>query len=160
MYHERFGFTSYKHYLCIVKPNIQKIMAVFIKLRQSRFKEENGGGKWFAQTVSRGEVHTDDIAKAIEENSTFKRGEVKGLIDELVETMTHELQMGKTVALDGFGRFRLVVESQGVSTPEEFSQKKHVKGIRCKFLPAGERDRLTHTLVSPLTKDTKINWVK
>ena len=104
MYHERFGFTSYKHYLCIVKPNIQKIMAVFIKLRQSRFKEENGGGKWFAQTVSRGEVHTDDIAKAIEENSTFKRGEVKGLIDELVETMTHELQMGKTVVLDGFGR--------------------------------------------------------
>ena len=65
-------------------------MAVLIKLRQSKFSEQNGGGKWFAQTVSTGEVHTNDIARRIEENSTFKHGEVLGLISELVETMTHE----------------------------------------------------------------------
>ncbi len=135
-------------------------MAVLIKLRQSKFSEQNGGGKWFAQTVSTGEVHTDDIARRIEENSTFKHGEVLGLISELVETMTHELTMGKTVVLDGFGRFRLVVESQGVNSPEEFTIKKNVKGIRCNFLPAGERDSQTRKITFPLAKETEIRWKK
>lgn len=135
-------------------------MAVFIKLRQSKFKDEFRGGKWFAQTVPTGEVHSNDIAKRIEENSTFKHGEVLGLISELVETMTHELQAGKTVVLDGFGRFRLVAESQGVSSRDEFNIKKHIKGVRCNFLPASERDSQTRKLSSPLSKNTVIRWKK
>ena len=74
--------------------------------------------------------------------------------------MTHELKMGKTVVLDGFGRFRLVAESQGVSSPKEFNIKKHIKGVRCNFLPARERDSQTRKLSSPLSKDTEIRWKK
>lgn len=133
-------------------------MAVFIKLRESKFKDEKRGGRWFAQTVSQGVVHTNDIAKIIEENSTFKQGEVKGIIDELVETMTHELQSGNTVVLDGFGRFRLSVVSKGAASPEEFNIKKHVTGIKCNFLPAGERDRNGHRVVKTFSRDTEIRW--
>ena len=101
-------------------------MAIYIKLRQSKFKDEQRGGKWFAQTVSQGEVHTKEIARIIEENSTFKRGEVKGMIDEIVETMTRLMQQGQTVVLDGFGRFKLTAVSTGADSPENFDLKKNI----------------------------------
>ena len=134
-------------------------MAIFIKLRQSKFKDEQRGGKWFAQTVSQGEVHTNEIARTIEENSTFKRGEVKGMIDELVETMTRMLQQGETVVLDGFGRFKLTAVSTGADTPEDFDLKKNITGVKCNFIASGQREGLEHKVTKSLSNGTEVKWM-
>ncbi len=134
-------------------------MAIYIKLRQSKFKDEQRGGKWFAQTVSQGEVHTKEIARIIEENSTFKRGEVKGMIDEIVETMTKLMQQGQTVVLDGFGRFKLTAVSTGAGSPEDFDLKKNITGVKCNFMASGQREGLEHKVTKSLSEGTEVKWM-
>lgn len=115
-------------------------MSILIKLERSNNKTKSSFGKWYAKTVSVREIHTPEIAEIICRNTTYKEGEIKGLIAELVDEMKHQMQEGKTVVLDGFGRFRLVAESEGVSDPDSFSIKRHIRRVVCKFLPSGVRD--------------------
>ena len=114
-------------------------MAIFIKLTPSTFRGSTTEGRWIARTVSQGEVHTKDIAEIIQENTSFKKADVVGVLTELVETMTRELQNGNTVVLDGFGRFHLSVQAKSVASPKEFSISEHVRKVKCNFVPAGRR---------------------
>lgn len=115
-------------------------MAIFIKLYQNKYNRQHDYGKWFARVVRTGETDIDRLAEHIEQNTTFKKGEVKGLLVELVEEMKQELQAGRTVNLNGFGRFHLSVTSLSVDRPENFNIARHITGIKCKFTPAGRRD--------------------
>jgi len=139
-------------------------MAVFIKLKQYKNQTKSSYGKWYADTVYAGEVHTDDIAKKICENTTFRPGEVKGIIDELVSEMKQQLQNSKIVVLDGFGRFRLAVESKGVENEKDFNLQHSIKGVKCKFLPSSHRenpkggDKRSGLSKHDLSVGTEIKW--
>ncbi len=113
-------------------------MAIFIKLQRSPFNSGKAAGRWIVRPQSQGEVHTEDIAEMIQRNTSFKKADVIGVLTELVETMTHELQNGYTVVLDGFGRFHLSVEAESVASPEEFSIAKHIRKVKCNFIPSGK----------------------
>ena len=102
-------------------------MAISIRLQQSKFKEENRGGKWHARVVSSGTTSTQDLAEAIQENTSFTRGEVTGIIMALVDEISYSLSQGNTVVLDGLGRFHLTVESDPVENREDFDIKKNIK---------------------------------
>lgn len=115
-------------------------MSLFVRLKKYKNKTKSSYGKLYAETVYTGEVHTRDIAKAVSENTTFRPGEVKGLIDEIVSEMKRQLQDSNIVVIDGLGRFRLMVESEGVEKKEDFNMQTSIKRIVCKYLPAGKRD--------------------
>lgn len=115
-------------------------MSLFVRLKKYKNKTKSSYGKLYAETVYTGEVHTRDIAKAVSENTTFRPGEVKGLIDEIVAEMKRQLQDSNIVVIDGLGRFRLMVESEGVEKKEDFNIQTSIKRIVCKYLPAGRRD--------------------
>jgi predicted histone-like DNA-binding protein len=121
-------------------------MAIFIRLRQNKMREGNGYNKWYARMVNMGEVGTNELARIIERNTTFKQGEIKGLITELVAEMKEQLAEGKTVMLDDFGRFSLTVESEGAETREKFDLRRNIKSIKCRFRAAGRRDPYKHTI--------------
>ena len=72
-------------------------MALSIRLQQSKFKEKNRGGKWHARVVSNGVTSTNDLAESIQENTTFTRGEVTGIIMALVDEISYSLSLGNTV---------------------------------------------------------------
>ena len=114
-------------------------MAIFIRLRKDKMGADKKHHKYYAHMVSTGEVGTEELANLIQENTTFKRSEVRGIIDELVSQMKRELALGQTVNLEGFGRFHLAVESEGSDTPEEFNIAQKIKRVKCKFMPAGTR---------------------
>lgn len=135
-------------------------MSIFIKLMRNQMRGNKNYGKWFAKTVAMGEKHTDDLARTIEKETTFTRGEVKGMIDALVDTMTMELQSGNTVVLDGFGRFRLVAESISADTPEDFSIRNHIKGVKCRFLPTGKRRSGSRSLSNAFCEGVKVAYAK
>lgn len=134
-------------------------MAIFIKLQPSTFKGEGQQDRWIARTVSQGEVHTDQIAEAIEHNTSFKKADVVGVLTELIDTMTHQLQDGKTVVLDGFGRFHLSVQGTSVGHPRDFSIKKNVRSVKCNFVPAGHRDSQDHTLRKTFLANTEVKML-
>lgn len=114
-------------------------MALKIRLKQYKNSSKSSFGKYYAETVQLGEVHTADLARQVSQNTTFRPGEVKGIIDELVTVMTREMQDGHAVVIDGLGRFRLMVESEGVEKASDFNIARHVRRIVCKFLPAAHR---------------------
>jgi predicted histone-like DNA-binding protein len=95
--------------------------------------------KYYAHTVSAGDIDSEELALKIQANTTFSRGEVRGLIDSLVDEMKYQMSQGHTVILNGFGRFHLAVESEGADTPEAFDIANDIKRVKCKFTPAGKR---------------------
>ena len=46
-------------------------MSIQIRLEQSKFKDKKSAGHWYARTVSAGEVSTEELADAIQENTSF-----------------------------------------------------------------------------------------
>lgn len=133
-------------------------MAISIRLQQSKITEENRGGKWHARVVSSGTTSTQDLAEAIQENTSFTRGEVTGIIMALVDEISYSLSQGNTVVLDGLGRFHLTVESDPVENREDFDIKKNIKGVKCKFLPASRRNPHTRKSTQDFATGVQVVW--
>lgn len=112
-------------------------MAIQVKLCQQKRKDL--AGKWFARVVKMDEVHTEELAKRINEKCTVTETDVIAVIDALVRQMKEELQDGNTVVLDGFGRFHLTVQSEVLDRKEDFNVLRHIKRVLCKFTPEGHR---------------------
>ena len=121
-------------------------MAIHIRLFKNNVKSGKSFGKWFGRTTTVREVHTSELAEIIERRCSFTRGDVEGILIELVQVMREQLQTGNTVVLDKFGRFRLTVETEGVDNPKDFNLKEHIKRIRCSFLPYRRRNTIKHVL--------------
>ena len=114
-------------------------MAVHIRLIKNNIKRSSSYGKYFAKTVSQGEVTLDEIAAEACRNSGFTEGSVIGVTTELQEILKQRLREGQTVVLPGIGRFSLRVESIGVDNPKDFNIGRHITRIICGFLPASRR---------------------
>lgn len=114
-------------------------MSVHIKLIKNNIKSSSSFGKYFAKTVSQGEVTLDEIAAEACRNSGFSEGSVIGVATEIQDIMKQRLREGQTVVLPGIGRFSLRVESIGVDDPKQFNIGRHITRIICGFLPAGRR---------------------
>mgnify|MGYP002620327149 FL=1 len=134
-------------------------MAVHIKLIRNNIKRSSSYGKYFAKTVSQGEVTLKEIAAEACRNSGFSEGAVIGVTTELQEILKHRLAEGQTVVLDGIGRFSLRVESIGVDDPKEFNIRRHISRIVCGFLPAGRRIQGRHILYD-VCDGVKAVWQK
>lgn len=114
-------------------------MAIHIKLIKHQVQRNQAYGKYFAKTVSQGEVTINELAKEAARNSGISHGAFIGGITELQEIMKERLGNGQTVVLPGIGRFSLRVESEGVDDPKLFNIARHIKRIVCGFLPASHR---------------------
>lgn len=135
-------------------------MSIKVRLQQSKFKEENRGGKWHARTVNTGDVTTKELADQIQATTTFTRGEVEGFITELVDVIAQSLRDGHTVVVDGLGRFHLAVESKPVENPKDFDLKKNITDIKLKFVPAGKRSARTNRKIDDFGYGTQVEWAE
>ena len=108
-------------------------MAVHIKLIKNNIKRRSSYGKYFAKSVSQGEVTLDEIAAEACRNSGFSEGAVVGVVTELQELLKDKLSNGQTVVLPGIGRFSLHVKSIGVDDPKEFNLGRHITPLRLWF---------------------------
>ena len=82
-------------------------MAVFYKMMRNEMKCNQNYGRYYAHTVRMGCVGLEELEGLIEKRCTATRGDVRLVLMELVDVMQEELQAGKVVELDGFGRFAL-----------------------------------------------------
>ena len=72
-------------------------MSVHIRLIKNNIKRSSSFGKYFAKTVSQGEVTLNEIAAEACRNSGFSEGSVIGVTTELQEILKHRLREGQTV---------------------------------------------------------------
>ena len=134
-------------------------MAVHIRLIKNNIKSSSSFGKYFAKTVSQGEVTLDEIAAEACRNSGFSEADVKGVVTELQDLLKEKLADGHTVVLPGIGRFSLRVESVGVDHPKDFNIRYHITRIVCGFLPAGRR-MLGRRILYDFSEGVKAVWQK
>jgi len=102
------------------------IMAVHIKLIKNNIKSSSSYGKYFAKTVSQGEISFRQITEEACRNSHLSEGTVIAVVTELEDLLKEKLSDGHTVVLPGIGRFSLRVESTGVDEPRQFNIKQHI----------------------------------
>ena len=114
-------------------------MAIHIKLIKNNIKRSSSYGKYFAKTVSQGEVSFDEITAEACRRSGISEGILVAVVTDLQDVLRQKLADGQTVVLPGIGRFSLRVESQGVDNPQAFSLQHHITRTVCGFLPAGRR---------------------
>ena len=134
-------------------------MAVHIKLIRNNIKSSSSYGKYFAKTVSQGEVTIREIMEEACRNSHLSEGSVIAVVTELEDLLKEKLGEGQTVILPGIGRFSLRVESIGVDDPKEFNIRRHITRIICGFLPAGRRIAGGHILYN-FCEGVKTVWQK
>jgi len=114
-------------------------MAINYRLQRCNIKSNKNYGKYYAQAVHTDTMDQRELERIIERSCTAKASDVRAVLKELVETMREALQSGRTVRIDELGTFSLSLRSDCADTPEQFSERDHIRGFRCNFSPTGER---------------------
>ena len=112
-------------------------MPILYTLRQDTRAE--GKHNFYGRVVHPNRVDTDQLAERIQRNCTVKKSDVVAVLTELVEVMRDELQNSNVVKLNGFGTFRVSMESQGVPDAKDFTTD-NIKRLKVNFLPQGHLD--------------------
>ena len=115
-------------------------MAVFYRLHQDQSPGTKRSGKWYARAVPTACIGTRQLAEIIQRNCTVKKSDVMAVLEELVETMRDQMQDSKRIKLDGFGSFKIGIESKGAQTAAKFSVAEHIKGLHVVFMPERTKD--------------------
>ena len=106
-------------------------MSVFYRLHQDQSTGTKRSGKWYARAVPTAVISTRQLAEIVQRNCTVKKSDVMAVIEELVEVMKDQMQDSKRVKLDGFGSFKIGIESKGAE---------HIKGLHVVFMPERTKD--------------------
>ena len=115
-------------------------MSVFYRLHQDQSTGTKKSGKWYARAVPMAVADTRKLAEIVQRNCTVKMSDVLAVIAELVEVMKDQMQDSKRVKLDGFGSFKIGIESKGAETAAKFTVAEHVKGLHVVFTPERSTD--------------------
>ena len=133
-------------------------MSVFYRLHQDQSTGTKRSGKWYARAVPMACIGTRQLAEIIQRNCTVKKADVMAVLEELVEVCTvkksdvmavleelvevmkDQMQDSKRVKLDGFGSFKIGIESKGAQTAAKYSVSEHVKGLHVVFMPERTTD--------------------
>ena len=115
-------------------------MSVFYRLHQDQSTGTKRSGKWYARAVPTAVISTRQLAEIVQRNCTVKKSDVMAVIEELVEVMKDQMQDSKRVKLDGFGSFKIGIESKGAATAAKFAVAEHIKGLHVVFMPERTTD--------------------
>lgn len=112
-------------------------MSIPYLIRKKVFRQ-NGEKKslWFAvqrKLQKKGGKTEADLARVIAQRTTFHRGEVIGLLDELASVIEEMLEDGFSVTINGLGSFQTAITSNGYENPEDLTPR-HVKLSRVYFV--------------------------
>lgn|SRR5574344_1370318 len=118
-------------------------MAVYYRFTKSNMKGKSAG-RYYAKAVTMGETHTRDLAKSISASNSVTESDVNAVLIALIQEMKQDLKSGKAVVLDGFGRFKLTLETESVADPSDFNVAEHVHGVHCSFVEEGRKPQGNH----------------
>ena len=115
-------------------------MAILFNTAQSQLPTRDGKKLYYPRLVRINTVETNQIAKEISQRSALSTGDVKSVIDNLIDVMSLHLQASENVSLKGLGIFRLAATTRGkgVENRNEVSPKQ--ANVTVKFKPSITRN--------------------
>ena len=116
-------------------------MSVRYKLYQDNRAESTTRGKWYARAVYNSRPKTlKQMAMEIQENVSVKKSDVLAVLDEMVVVLKKWMQDSNRVKIDGFGSFKIGLNSKGARTAKSFTVADHIEGMHIVFTPERTHD--------------------
>lgn len=87
----------------------------------------------FPRMIISGEADTKELARKLSGRTTYNRGEIIGLLQGLADVMADEMAQGKSVKLDGIGRFTPTLalrKGKERETGEEGERRRNAQSIK------------------------------
>ena len=95
-------------------------MAVLFNVVQRKNPQDPAAApKFYISLSSRKKVTLDQLCDRMSQNSTLSRGEIKNVLESLVEEVSFQLLDGNAVELGKLGTLRLTVHSNGADEMEK-----------------------------------------
>lgn len=115
-------------------------------LRKNLSKNVEAGKEklYYAQTRATGTCTFDELCALVAQSSTASSGDVKVVIDRLIEFLLLFLARGEVVQCGEFGTFQLVQTSSGSPTADDFSSALLYRA-RLRFRPGEKLRNLIQT---------------
>ena len=116
---------------------------------------EDSNHFYYGRPVVLNTINTAQLAKRVQQNCSMKYSDVIAVIAELVECMSIELQNSNSVHLDGFGTFKVGLNTTGAPTAKEFTTD-CIKRVKVNFLPEGHVNSGSKKLVRTFLDNVKL----
>lgn len=91
--------------------------------------------KWYATTVNQGKITIEQLSKDIAGRSSLTRGDIKNVIENLLDEIPKYLVNGSSVSLGNLGSLRLSISGEGVEDPSQYNTSK-IKKTKIIFTPS------------------------
>ena len=106
-----------------------------------------GGGdkKFYANTVTNGELTLEKLTKRIAQNSTVGGADIRAVLYSMVEVMQDGLEEGSIVRLGDLGSLRISISSTGEDAEKDVTSHS-IKSARCIFTPGNELKKMLKNL--------------
>jgi len=130
---------------CLIFNSI--IMAIKFKVIEKGQPGVTGGGekKFYASTVTNGELTLNGLTKLIEKSSTVSGADIRAVLYAMVDVMVDSMANGQIVRLGELGSLRVSLNSEGKATAEEVNSSA-IKNTRVICSPGKEIKDMLKTL--------------
>ena len=102
------------------------------EMQEMNLPNKEGKRVLYPRLVQRGQADTEYIARVLSQRSSFSKGAVAGLLQELADELAYQMGQGKSVKLDGIGTFVPALalrEDKERETSEENSTHRNARSI-------------------------------
>jgi len=103
-------------------------------VQRSNPLDQTQAPKYYAHMENEGVVDLRDLSKQMTKYSSLSVGDIKNVLDNLVDAASLYLLMGRGVRLGSLGMLRIVLKSEGADSPAAFNIKM-IHSIKLKFTP-------------------------
>lgn len=96
-------------------------------------------GKWYGRIFYEETVDLDGLAEhMISHCSSYSKGQLKGIITDMVSCIHELTTQGKKVKLPDLGIFRIRTQGKGAKSLKELSTMEHILFMNLGFRPVGD----------------------
>ncbi|OKZ07330.1 MAG: DNA-binding protein [Bacteroides oleiciplenus] len=102
------------------------------EMQEMNLPNKEGKRVLYPRLVQRGQADTEYIARILSQKSSFSKGDVTGLLQELADELAYQMGQGKSVKLDGIGTFVPALtlrKDRERETGEEDSTRRNARSI-------------------------------
>ena len=143
-------------FLAIYGSNLDEFFMVRVGSLQERANLEQSKSKKEKRENKTNMTAAEQLAAIMQRNCTVKESDIVAVLTELVEVMNDQLQNSMIVKLDGFGTFRMGMNSAPADSAKDWTVMTNVRGLHVNFIPQGSRNVANGNFERTFLKNVKI----
>jgi len=104
-------------------------------IKKSNPFDQSQSPKYFAHMENEGVIDLYDLANQITKYSSLSLGDILNVLENMIDAVSLFLLMGRGVRIGRLGMLRIVLKSEGVSSPADFNYNL-IHRVKLQFTPS------------------------